>query len=78
MNTTFALDAASPRTSAAHVDSKMLICKSADNTIRWKEGERLHHLFEQRCDELHAGNGPTDAVITRGTGRYHRDKRNGQ
>src|SRR5262245_27992067 len=42
----------------------MLICKSADNAIRWKEGERLHHLFEQRCDQLHSGNGPTDAVIT--------------
>ena len=30
----------------------MLICKDADNSIRWKEGERLDHLFEARCDEL--------------------------
>ena len=30
----------------------MLICKTADNTIRWKEGERLDHLFEQRCDRM--------------------------
>lgn len=43
----------------------MLICKTADNSIRWKEGERLHHLFEQRCDQLHAASsGPRDAVVT--------------
>jgi non-ribosomal peptide synthetase-like protein len=23
-----------------------------DNSIRWREGERLDHLFEQRCDQL--------------------------
>jgi non-ribosomal peptide synthetase-like protein len=41
----------------------LLTCKNADNTIRWKEGERLEHLFEQRCDQL-----PPDhlAVITEG------------
>jgi non-ribosomal peptide synthetase-like protein len=32
----------------------MLVSKSADNTIRWKQGERLDHLFEQRCDQLHS------------------------
>ena len=39
----------------------MLICKNADNTIRWKPGERLNHYFEQRCDKV-----PADhlAVIT--------------
>ena len=39
----------------------MLICKNADNTIRWKQGERLNHLFERRCDRV-----PADhlAVIT--------------
>src|SRR5258705_181535 len=42
----------------------MLICKSADNTIRWKEGERLDHLFEQRCDQMHAAGGPAEAVVT--------------
>ena len=30
----------------------VLICKNADNTIRWKEGERLDQLFEQRCDQF--------------------------
>ena len=43
----------------------MLICKHADNAIRWKEGERLDHLFEQRCDQLHAAsNARPEAVIT--------------
>ena len=30
----------------------MLTCKNCDNGIRWKEGERLEDLFEQRCDQL--------------------------
>lgn len=30
----------------------MLICENYDNTIRWKENERLDYLFEQRCDSL--------------------------
>jgi non-ribosomal peptide synthetase-like protein len=30
----------------------LLTCKNADNAPRWKEGERLEHLFEQRCDEV--------------------------
>jgi non-ribosomal peptide synthetase-like protein len=43
----------------------MLICKHADNAIRWKEGERLDHLFEQRCDQLHAsGTARPEAVVT--------------
>ncbi len=43
----------------------MLICKGADNSIRWKEGERLDHLFEARCDELDSASGGTHpAVIT--------------
>ena len=39
----------------------MLVCKNAVNTPRWKQGERLNHYFEQRCDQV-----PTDhlAVIT--------------
>jgi non-ribosomal peptide synthetase-like protein len=32
----------------------LLACKNADNAMRWKEGERLDHLFEQRCDEFAA------------------------
>jgi non-ribosomal peptide synthetase-like protein len=46
-------------------DTHMLICKHADNAIRWKDGERLDHLFEQRCDQLHAsGNACPEAVVT--------------
>jgi hypothetical protein len=30
----------------------LLTCKDSDNSIRWKEGERLDHLFEQRCDDF--------------------------
>jgi non-ribosomal peptide synthetase-like protein len=39
----------------------MLVCKNADNTPRWKQGERLNHYFEKRCDQV-----PPDhlAVIT--------------
>lgn len=43
----------------------MLICEGYDNSIRWKPGERLDHLFEARCDELDAASGGTHpAVIT--------------
>ena len=30
----------------------MLACAGLDDDIRWRQGERLEHLFEQRCDEL--------------------------
>ncbi len=43
----------------------MLICEDADNNVRWRQGERLDHLFEQRCDELDAASrGAHLAVIT--------------
>jgi non-ribosomal peptide synthetase component F len=43
----------------------MLVCKNADNAIRWQAGERLNHLFEERCDKLHSSsNGAALAVIT--------------
>jgi non-ribosomal peptide synthetase-like protein len=45
----------------------MLVCKDADNAIRWKVGERLDHLFEQRCDALSAqGAGDHAAVLSDG------------
>jgi len=43
----------------------MLTNTKYDNTIRWREGERMHHLFEQACDDperTNSGNDP--AVIT--------------
>ena len=30
----------------------VLTCKSCDNAIRWRHGERLEHLFERRCDRV--------------------------
>jgi non-ribosomal peptide synthetase-like protein len=43
----------------------VLACKTADNAIRWQEGERLHHLWEQRCDAFAAQGDPEHpAVIT--------------
>jgi non-ribosomal peptide synthetase-like protein len=30
----------------------MLTCRSHSNTIRWRPGERLDHLFEARCDDF--------------------------
>ena len=36
----------------ALVQSQALIRKNVDNAIRWQQGERLDHLFEQRCDRF--------------------------
>ncbi len=46
----------------------MLVCNNCDNTIRWKKGERLDHLFEEICDSLELEGKPDHpAVITDGT-----------
>lgn len=43
----------------------MLILKDVDNTVRWREGERLDHLFERRVDQFIAeGRGDHLAVET--------------
>src|SRR5918997_1647880 len=31
----------------------VLVCVQSDHTIRWRPGERLDHLFEDRCDRMH-------------------------
>src|SRR5215470_6272211 len=51
-------------------EGPVLICKDADNTVRWKPGERLNHYFEQRCDQV-----PADhlAVITEDVSLTFRD-----
>ena len=33
-----------------HDQSDIIFVPAGDNTPRWSQGERLHHLFEQRCD----------------------------
>src|SRR2546423_722653 len=44
---------------------QVLTSRLAGNAVRWKEGERLDHLFEQRCDELDlAGEGEHAAIVT--------------
>ena len=50
---------------SGHSQAKLLVAAGADNAIRWKPGERLHHLFEERCDRL-AAEGRADhlAVVT--------------
>lgn len=43
-------------------DGKILI-SAGDNRLRWRPGERLNHLFEERCDALRgAGHGDALAV----------------
>ena len=42
---------------------QILVRKSVDNAVRWNTGERLDHLFEQRCDQF-AGSGKDQAVVT--------------
>ena len=34
--------------------SDLVLMPAGNNEVRWSAGERLHHLFEQRCDELDA------------------------
>jgi len=31
---------------------KILVRNDSNNDIRWRPGERLHHLFESRCDQF--------------------------
>src|SRR5712691_6234080 len=42
---------------------QILVRKSVDNAVRGSEGERLDHLFEQRCDQF-TGRGKDQAVVT--------------
>ncbi len=43
----------------------VLACKTADNAIRSRDGERLHHLWEERCDAFERqGDAGHAAVIT--------------
>ena len=40
------------RRGGPHLNGPVLTCPGADDRVRWREGERLHHLFEARCDEV--------------------------
>jgi non-ribosomal peptide synthetase-like protein len=38
--------------SRSWLDGRVLTCSGSDDSIRWRPGERLEQLFEQRCDWL--------------------------
>src|ERR1700733_1309492 len=38
--------------SRSWLDGRVLTCDGYDDAIRWRPGERLEHLFEERCDWL--------------------------
>lgn len=44
-----------PKDTYEFLPNNTLVCNSHDNTIQWSEGERLDHLYEQRCDSLDPG-----------------------
>src|SRR3984885_11800554 len=39
--------------SRSWLDGRVLACDGYDDSIRWRPGGRLEHLFEGRCDWLH-------------------------
>jgi len=41
---------------SAHHDDKVLVCRKYANSSRWRSGERLEQLFENRCDRLRDSN----------------------
>ena len=43
--------------------NSILLCENYDNTIRWKKGERLDHIFEERCDEIAAKFGDAHPAV---------------
>ncbi|MGH4025687.1 MAG: Pls/PosA family non-ribosomal peptide synthetase, partial [Pseudonocardiaceae bacterium] len=54
----------------AAVLDRVLVCAGYEHTVRWRPGERLDHLFEERCDGAqydgsgHHGSGSRLAVDT--------------
>jgi len=52
-----------PPTSCICDEGRVLTCAGYEDAIRWQPGERLEHLFEQRCDQLNRqGKGGAIAV----------------
>ena len=43
----------------------LVLTSNGNNQVRWSRGERLHHLFEQRCDTLE----PDHLAIDSGAGK---------
>ncbi|MGI5152027.1 Pls/PosA family non-ribosomal peptide synthetase [Plantactinospora sp. CA-294935] len=47
----------------------VLTAPGADNRVRWRPGDRLHHLFEQRCDRFAAEGDPGHLAVDDGERR---------
>lgn len=54
-----------PQTESA---ANILVCQERDNAVRWRPGERLYQLFEQRCD-LFSQSGDTQHLAVIGDDR---------
>ena len=44
----------------------VLTSDDVDQSVRWTPGERLHHLFEQRCDDFRAAGDRGHLAVARG------------
>ena len=44
----------------------VLTSDDVDQSVRWTPGERLHHLFEQRCDDVPGRRRPGHLAVARG------------
>ncbi|SDZ15395.1 non-ribosomal peptide synthetase terminal domain of unknown function [Micromonospora pattaloongensis] len=55
-----------PRQAAPPADTLVLTAEGVDNRVRWRPGERLHHLFERRCDRFVAEGDPDHLAVDDG------------
>ena len=58
-----------PGRTAGPATTLVLTASGADNRVRWRPGERLHHLFEQRCDRFEAEGDPDHLAVDDGERR---------
>ena len=50
---TWARDAVQPHPGSREcLDGRVLVAAGYEDGVRWREGDRLEHVFEDRCDEL--------------------------
>ncbi len=48
------------------LDGPVLTCADTDQSVRWTPGERLHELFERRCDRFRAEGDAGHLAVARG------------
>ncbi|HVH22164.1 MAG TPA: Pls/PosA family non-ribosomal peptide synthetase [Pseudonocardia sp.] len=56
----------------------VLTSDDVDQSVRWTPGERLHHLFERRCDEFRAAGDPGHLAVARGADQLTFDELDSQ